>query len=230
MLTTSHNGWPIDPDPRVLDAVLIEPIRGRKFWIVRPAAPLFSYVIRRFHREVDPITGGVLDDWSFNFRQIPGTGIWSNHASASAVDLNATHFPMGLRLMNTRQRQRCQWIVRDCRHQIRWGGDWSETPDEMHFELAPGTKPASVRDARIRMGLHPDGRVLQTSDLFRDHHVRVPALKRALTSEHLYPRRPAYTSTWTPELTRAWHAWRDRHPDQGPQERLDSLGARTGRF
>lgn len=149
----SMNGWPASPDPDDLDLVWIT-VATRTFRVKRVAAPLFEYAIRRWHREVSPLTGGVMDEWSYAYRVIRGstTGMLSNHSSGTAVDLDATEFPMGVRRMTRRQRWRVRRIVKALGGQVRWGGEWGY-PDEMHLELAPGTTPATVRRQVDRMGL-----------------------------------------------------------------------------
>ena len=149
----SHNGWPVSSNPDQLDAVWIT-VATRKFRVVGVAAPLFHYAIKRWHREVSPLTGGVMDEWSYAYRKIPGSSSWSNHASATAVDLDATEFPMHVQRMKWRQRRRVRKIMRACGGQLRWGGEWPMPgTDQMHIELAPGTTPASVRRQVVKMGL-----------------------------------------------------------------------------
>jgi hypothetical protein len=152
-MRTSQNGWPASPNPSDLDLVWIT-VAGRRFRVVRVAAPLFRYAIRRWHRRVNPIDVGPLDDWSYAYRPIRGStsGTLSNHSSGTAVDLDATRFPMGTRRMTWRQRRAVRRIVRATGGQLRWGGEWGY-PDEMHLELAPGTTPSSVRRQIGHMGL-----------------------------------------------------------------------------
>jgi hypothetical protein len=149
----SQNGWPASPDPDNLDLVWIT-VATRRFRVKRVAAPLFKYAIRRWHRKVSPLTGGVMDEWSYAYRVIRGStgGTLSNHSSGTAVDLDATEFPMGVRRMTRRQRWRVRRIVKACGGQLRWGGEWGY-PDEMHLELAPDTTPDTVRTQVRRMGL-----------------------------------------------------------------------------
>ncbi len=153
----SQNGWPASPDPDDLDLVWIT-VATRRFRVKRVAAPLFKYVIRRWHREVSPLTGGVMDEWSYAYREIRGStsGTLSNHSSGTAVDLDATEFPMGVRRMTRRQRWRVRRIVKATGGQIRWGGEWG-FPDEMHLELAPGTTPSSVKRRIGQMRLPATG-------------------------------------------------------------------------
>ena len=140
----SQNGWPASSDPDDLDLVWIT-VATRRFRVKRVAAPLFRYAIRRWHREVSPLPGGVLDEWSYAFRLIRGaTSTISNHGSGTAVDLDSSEFPMGTRRMTRRQRGAVRRIMRACGGVLRWGGEWSY-PDEMHIEVAPGVTPDAIR-------------------------------------------------------------------------------------
>lgn len=70
---------------------------GQKWWAFGPnTAVVAAEFINRFDREVEPIKGPILDDWSFSPRLVRGSSsIISNHASAAAWDLNATQHPLG---------------------------------------------------------------------------------------------------------------------------------------
>lgn len=159
----SFNGWPVSRDPREIDLVTITPVPGRSFRVVRVAGPLFAYLIRRFHEEVEPITGGVLDDWSYNVRpartQDASAPPRSNHGSGTAVDLNATHFPRGRTNMTAAQYAAVRKILASCLGVVAWGGDFSRSvnKDQMHFELALGTTKASVERVVKILGLDADG-------------------------------------------------------------------------
>jgi hypothetical protein len=233
-MPVSTNGWPASKVPQALGAVTydVPGVPNRRFTTVEVAAPLFKYLIRRFHYEVDPLTGGVFDEWSYNYRPIRTGSALSCHASATAVDLDATQFPMGRANMTRIQRAKVKQILGSTFRQFRWGGDFRMPyTDEMHFELAPGTNKVSVRSAIARMGLHPDGRQLHPNDLRAGAPaVRVKLLKRALAKVGLYPRRPAYNGTWTPRLSEAWTAWQSKRPHESVQTRIDVLGWRSGLF
>jgi hypothetical protein len=230
-MTRSYNGWEADPDYRKLNASRFE-VAGRGFIIVRVAQPLFAYLIRRFDAEVDQIDKGILDDWSFNYRKARAADSLSCHASATAVDLNATKYPMGRANMTPAQRKATEAILKACRGQFRWGG-WFRMPytDEMHFELVKGTSPASVKKAIAAMHLHSDGRVIKTEDLkLGGDPYRIKLLKKALARVGLFRRRPVYNGKWTPALSKAWQLWMAQAPKQNGIQRLDALGARTGLF
>ena len=232
MIERSYNGWIASPDPSKINAEWFEvpTVPNRKFRTVKVAAPLFSYLIRRFDAEVDPLGGGVMDEWSYAYRKARAADALSCHASGTAVDLDATQFPMGRANMTPAQRKQVEIILGACRKQYRWGG-WFRMPytDEMHFELVKGTSKATVESAIKAMGLHPDGRVLKVEDMGKDHAVRIRLLKQALARVGLYPKKPRYNGKWNPRVMTGWTVWRGK-VNESPQTRLDRLGAQTGLF
>lgn len=163
IICRSFNGWPVSRDAKEIDLVTFEPVPGRRFTVVRSAAPLFAYVIRRFHEEVHPITGGVLDDWSYNVRpartQDPTDPPRSNHGSGTAVDLDATEYPRGRENMTAAQVVAVRGILKSCLGVVAWGGDFTKAvnKDQMHFELAPGSSKASVGNVVRILGLDLNG-------------------------------------------------------------------------
>lgn len=228
----SYNGWIASPDPAKINVEWFEvpTVRNRRFRTVKVAAPLFSYLIRRFDAEVDPLLGGVMDEWSYAYRKARAADALSCHASGTAVDLDATQFPMGRANMTKSQRKAVENILKASRKQFRWGG-WFRMPytDEMHFELVKGTSKVTVQRAIQAMGLHEDGRVLKVEDLGKDHPVRVRLLKKALARMDLYPKKPRYNGKWNARLMVAWTVWRTR-TTEAPQARLDRLGTATNLF
>jgi len=93
-----------------------------------------------FDKKVEDIDfnyqGGKLDDWAHAFRAVRGYSILSNHASGTAIDLNATEHPLGVRGTFTEKQiatiDRRLKIYDGC---IRWGGHYSGRVDAMHFEV-----------------------------------------------------------------------------------------------
>jgi hypothetical protein len=121
-------------------------------------------VARRFHSEVEPIDGGVRDDWGWAYRPVRGqqTG-FSNHASGTAVDLNATQHPRGVKNTFTAAQERAVRRIlasmrdeRTGREVVRWGEDYTTTVDGMHFEINAGADAVSRVARRIREGLDDD--------------------------------------------------------------------------
>ena len=234
MSEKSYNGWTASKDPTALGAVTFEvpTVVGRKFTTVKVAAPIFKYMIRRWHAEVDPITGGVMDDWSYCYRKARKANALSCHASATAVDLDAAQFPMGRQNMTKKQVDKVTAIVAACRNQVKWGGTYRmPLTDQMHLELMVGTNPDSVRKAIIAMFLYEDGRQMHPTDVDPSADPRrIALLKKALATVGLYPKRPVYNGKWNTKLGAAWSLWRTRRPKDTVQARIDSLGSLSGLF
>lgn len=112
-----------------------------------------------FHEVIEPLNVGVWDEWGYAWRDIIGgsTDI-SNHASGTAVDLNATLHPLGQRgtfkmaWQYVKIRLRLLWF----RNVVRWGGDYVYRADEMHFEINRGY--TAVRRLALRLQKTPRGK------------------------------------------------------------------------
>ena len=137
-MSNSYNGWPAilsSPDPRL---TVIEPVPNRKFRVrAGDVATVFEHLIKRFHAEVEPIDQGILDDWSYHYRAVRGGSTLSNHASATAVDLNATRHPFETKAtanFSGAQIAAIRRILADMNQDaevIRW----LDGHDPMHFEI-----------------------------------------------------------------------------------------------
>ncbi|MFM7856491.1 MAG: M15 family metallopeptidase, partial [Flammeovirgaceae bacterium] len=112
------------------------PGTSRKLRVAQDVAPLLISFAKDFHNQVEPIDEGQQDDWGYAYREVRGsTLILSNHASGTAIDLNATKHPLGA--ANTFSDEQSATIRRLCRkYGLRWGGDYKSRKDEMHFEIA----------------------------------------------------------------------------------------------
>lgn len=112
-----------------------------------PAGDLLLYAAARWDREVEDIDQGA-DDWGYAERPIRGGTELSNHASGTALDLNATRHPLGQDpslSFTTVQRTAIRRILSDCRGALRWGGDYIGRKDGMHLEVvAPEQRCAEV--------------------------------------------------------------------------------------
>ena len=159
-MPNSYNGWPgitSYSDPRL---TTIEPVPGRKFRVRKgDVATVFDWLIRRFHNEVEPITEGpVLDDWSYNYRIVVGGTSLSNHASATAVDLNADDHPFNTAATSNFSSAQIDAIRRILAGTVVDGQPvirWLDRHDPMHFEINyvdRGGSPdrVAVLAARIR--------------------------------------------------------------------------------
>jgi len=151
-LSKSQNGWPAYSDGRHPDLVAIPHVAGR----VRrgDVAAIFTHLIGRFDREVEAVaeaTGQPEDDWGWASRPVRGkTTDLSNHASGTAIDLNAPRHPLGRSgTFSPAQVRALRPILAELAPVVRWGGDYPGRKDEMHFEIV-GT-PAQVEAVAARL-------------------------------------------------------------------------------
>ena len=144
----SSNGWPAS---KSRDEIGIEsfPVPGTKIKLAcaKTVAPLLVGFAAEFHELIEPIDEGGLDDWGYAFRDVRGIpGKLSNHASGTAVDLNATRHILGK--AGTFPAEKVPMLKALAKkYSLTWGGsdNWRRK-DEMHFEVAV---PPSKIDAAI---------------------------------------------------------------------------------
>lgn len=95
---------------------------------------LLARFAKRFHNTVEPL--GVTDTFGHSERKIGNSDEWSNHASGTAIDLNASQHPQGkVGTYSVGQVFLIREMLRDFDEVIKWGGDYRTTKDEMHFEI-----------------------------------------------------------------------------------------------
>ena len=130
-MATSQNGWTVHEDQT--DLVALGYVTGR----VRGGAvhTNFNDFCSWFNRNIEPIRRA--DSWGWAYRPIRGkTDGYSNHSSGTAIDLNATTHPLGKwNTFTAGQRARIRAKLRDYEGAVRWGGDYQNRPDDMHFEI-----------------------------------------------------------------------------------------------
>jgi hypothetical protein len=152
-MATSQNGWPVIGRPMVVD----RPVVGVEFpngWRIGDVDAIFTYLIERLHAEVEPIDDGGC--WGWFVKTIEGSKTVSNHASGTAIDYNAPAHPMGVRNTYSKARQRkIRAILADLDGVVRWGGDYTGRPDDMHFEINRGAAAVRAVATKIRAGELP---------------------------------------------------------------------------
>lgn len=130
----SENGWDViaSKDDARLATVKINGRAGTiSFRFHKDIAHLFKDLLDWFDKNIEPIQPS--DSHSYSYRQIGGTSTWSNHASGTAVDLNALKHPLGAK--NTFSAAQISAMrAKAASLGMRWGGDYRR-PDEMHFEI-----------------------------------------------------------------------------------------------
>ena len=148
----SSNGWVASKDPAAID-VKSYTVPGTKLKIrcAEQVAPLLTTFCAEFNQHIEPIEGGVFDDWSYAFRQVRGsTTALSNHSSGTAVDLNATKHPLGhAGTFTPMQTVLIRALAK--KYGIKWGGDYVGRKDEMHFEI--DLTPAKAAALIVKLGL-----------------------------------------------------------------------------
>jgi hypothetical protein len=134
---TSPNGWPANEDRKVLGIeTFTVPGTKIRFACAKAVAPILVSFAKDFHELVEPIDQGQLDDWGYAFRQTRGSDrILSNHASGTAIDLNAIKHPLGKsNTFNKDQRNTINLLI--TKYGLTWGGNYKRRKDDMHFEIA----------------------------------------------------------------------------------------------
>lgn len=168
-MPTSINGWPVlssettGPLPRLRRWVIPTPelVAERHLYLRDGAAGfLLAHLACWFHDEVERLDTGVWDEWGYAYRPVRGQSSgFSNHASGTAMDLNATRHPLGvptLRTFTPSQQRAIHDRLAMYGGRIDWGGDWRR-PDGMHFELAPGTQLDGVEHRARELTDSPRG-------------------------------------------------------------------------
>ena len=155
MTLLSHNGWRASKDPAEIDIKSYTvPGTKTKLRCAEAVAPLIIGFAAEFHKLIEPIDEGALDDWGYAFRQIRGsTDNLSNHASGTAIDLNAPKHALGL--VGTFPPEKVPMIrALAKKYGLKWGGDYKNRKDEMHFEI--DITPAKAAALIIKLGLKND--------------------------------------------------------------------------
>jgi len=180
----SQNGWPAYATTEYYARFTAA---GQGWWAANAdVAVVFTEFIGRFVREVEPISGKVLDDWSYANRLVRGsTSVVSNHGSATAIDLNALKHPRGVPNTFSPAEQRTMHRIRDAitddagRPVLRLGMDYTSTVDDMHVEI-------DANAARVRQAANKIRALNQEDDVsFSDQHKLTEADVAAFASNAL---------------------------------------------
>jgi hypothetical protein len=118
-------------------------------------ATVLHYVAEQFHDTVEPLHAGQC--WGYAYRKIRGATGLSNHASGTAIDLNAPAHPLGAKGTFTRKQiVAIRRILDFCDETVRWGGDYRERKDEMHFEIVRPAEDVALIAKKIEAARHRD--------------------------------------------------------------------------
>lgn len=116
-----------------------------------PAGDLLIWAAERWHREVEPLVDGW--NWGYAERNIRGSSTTlSNHASGTAIDLNAPRHPLGVAVsknLSPAQIAKVRRIIADAKGCLVWGGEWSR-PDAMHIEVSANEAKCAAVLAQLK--------------------------------------------------------------------------------
>lgn len=150
-MSVSQNGWSVFTSPP--SGEIPEFVTGR----VRPedVDTVFTYLCKRLD-QVETIRKSWT--WGWAFRAIRGqTTGFSNHASATAIDVNAPAHPLGVTgTWSSSQKEKIHEILKDLDGVVRWGEDYDGRKDGMHFEINASADRVHAVAHKIRHRQMPD--------------------------------------------------------------------------
>lgn len=176
-MATSQNGYSANDINRTHTKLIpgttreVRLRKGNTGWLLRHFAAWFD-------KNIESVDGGILNDWGYAERTIRGSSTTlSNHASGTAIDLNSNEHWLGQRgTFTPRQTRKIRRRLKHYDGVIRWGGDYSGRPDEMHFEIDAG--PAACREV-VRKLKGKDAKAEETRDrVFRGPVVSLSVAQR----------------------------------------------------
>ena len=151
-MLTSYNGWTASKDQAEI-GIKSYAIPGTQLKIrcAEAVAPLIVGFCTEFNELIEELDDGQLDDWGYAFRDVRGVpGKLSNHASGTAVDLNARSHSLGkMGTFPIEKVPMLRALAKKCG--LFWGGDFKNRADEMHFEI--NVKPKKVLKLIEALGL-----------------------------------------------------------------------------
>lgn len=160
MSARSLNGWPVPPTRlRTFDI----PGTDRRVTLDADAGPLLVALAADYHRTVRTIDKGPWDEGGYINRQARNADALSNHASATALDLNwseegALNSAWGRRFFaQAKTRAAIAVLKRRYGSVVQWGGDWNRLKDYMHWEIKPGATRDQVLALTRKLGIDAQG-------------------------------------------------------------------------
>jgi hypothetical protein len=157
MTATSYNGWLASPDPADFGGLEKLIIAGESFAPGVRAGDVhdvFQYVAEQLHLRVEPVVRAdwhQADDWGYSYRLNRNANNLSCHASGTAIDYNSTRHPNGKRgTFSVEQVVTIHRILAEVNDVVRWGGSFTGTADEMHFEVCEDEAAVARVAARLR--------------------------------------------------------------------------------
>jgi len=163
-MATSQNGWTAASStagiPGGVTSIIPKGAPDTKLTVRKgDVATVLQYVVDEYQATVEDIdlyTKGTGDDWGFAPRPVRGSSTTlSNHASATAIDLNATRHPLAVKASSTftaKQLTAMRAIKSRLRNAVQCGAFYSGRPDGMHWEINVGSSTLAKVADDIRSG------------------------------------------------------------------------------
>jgi D-alanyl-D-alanine carboxypeptidase-like protein len=145
----SQNGWSAN-DRSVIASYQLP--GGKVAMRKGDVSVVLIWVAQQFHESVEKLVWP--GNWGYAERPIRGSSTTlSNHASGTALDLNAPQHPLAkVGTFSAGQVRAIRQILDFCEGVVRWGGDYSGRRDEMHFEINAGSDAVRRIADKIRAG------------------------------------------------------------------------------
>lgn len=140
MAVKSQNGWSANDRSMIASYA----IPGGKVALRKgDVSVVLIWCANYWHENVEPLRWP--GNWGYAERPVRGsTTTLSNHASGTAIDLNAPLHPLGKRgTFSAAQVRAVRAMLGFCEGVVRWGEDYRSRPDGMHLEVNAGA--ADVR-------------------------------------------------------------------------------------
>jgi hypothetical protein len=213
-VANSQNGWPVASAGQQDRGPLIRDITVPNGVLAGDVAVIFRWLAERYDLRVERLRKGWC--WGWYVKPIEGSKTVSNHASGTAVDLNAPDNPMGTptkKVMTKAQIDECHAIERESDDVLRWGGDYVTRPDAMHWEIVGSRAAVRQLAAKIRGGKMPTPREVTwykmnvsmpllkqgDDDAKLDGYNRITRIQRIIGADD--------DGIWGPATTKAIAAW-----------------------
>ncbi len=141
-MPTSYNGWPASTNKAAIGVDPDFKVAGFKFpgGVKKGAvSTVFKFLLGNFHLRVESLGESTGDEWGYAYRQNRNANNLSCHSSGTAVDVNARQHTNGrANTFSAFQVKQLRVILKWLAGTVIWGGDFTRTKDEMHFEIAVG--------------------------------------------------------------------------------------------
>lgn len=165
-MAVSQNGWSVISSSQLnknpFPGTNIVPVPGVR---IGDVATVLHYVGTQFNNRVEKLVNPGC--WGYANRPIAGSTATSNHASGTAIDLNAPKHPMGkANTFTTAQVAQIRQILAFLEGAVRWGGDYARK-DDMHFEINANSATVTRIANKIKGNPQGGGQVVDKEDLDR---------------------------------------------------------------